>query len=77
MSTEYLLFTSSNCPACVEAKNILKRNGVKFKECDVENGGADIARRYSIYSVPSLLVLKNGSPDELIVGVQSRLKELS
>ena len=73
-----LLFTSSNCPYCPQAKRVLESVLPDYSEYDIDynkirlgtNDGKEIAIKYNITSTPTIIIANNNS-DEIkrIVGV--------
>ncbi len=73
------LFWKKNCPKCPEAKEALKKSGLKYSDYDIEDvDGLAEAAYYSIMTTPSILIVdeKNNevtswrglipSPEEII-----------
>lgn len=72
-------FSASWCGPCKTLKPIFEevRNGygkniVKFEEYDVDEA-SDVASKYNIRSVPTVIVEKNGKEVGRFAGVQSKL----
>lgn len=67
------VFSSPNCPACINLKSLLNQFGISnYAEIDVENGGAELARVFGVKALPTILIIKTyeGCPP------RERLKEL-
>jgi thioredoxin 1 len=72
-------FSASWCSPCKTLKPIFEevRNGygsniVKFEEYDVDEA-SDVASKYNIRSVPTVIIEKNGQEVGRFAGVQSKL----
>lgn len=57
------LFTTATCPNCPIAKQELANKGVDYVSIDA-NENVDLALRYGIKSVPTLVVVKDGEPSK-------------
>ncbi len=72
--TKIQVYTTTYCPYCVRAKNLLKNKGLAFEEIDVTDDDALRARMVEIAggrrTVPEIFV--NGK----IIGGYDELKEL-
>jgi len=52
-----LLFTSKRCPPCRPMKERLRKEGVKFKEIDVDTPeGSKLADKYNVRMLPSMVI---------------------
>jgi len=60
-------------PMIEELAKEYEGKGVKVGKLNVDEQG-DIAGRYSVMSIPTVLLFKGGQPVESFVGVQSREK---
>jgi len=75
------LYTSTNCTPCSKIKNVLAsvcdELGIPldfvWKESDKDNEFG----RYSILSIPTMMITKNGMPLNSYVGLQSRSEIIS
>jgi len=59
MNKKAVLFSSSSCPWCSQAKNYLRQNGVRVKEIKVDkdpDAAKDVVRMTGQMSVPVLLI---------------------
>ncbi len=59
---ERLLFVTRTCPNCRAVKPQLDRAGIAYKVVDVEEN-AELARKFSLHSAPSLVVLAGEQPE--------------
>ena len=58
-STDVVMYTTSWCPYCTRAKQLLDRKGVKYTEIDVdavEGARVEMQRRSGRTSVPQIFV---------------------
>jgi glutaredoxin len=48
------VYTSNNCPACIQVKNLLKENGVEYSEKNISNPEVlqELVEKYAVRSVP-------------------------
>ena len=54
-SDSAILFTTSTCPNCKNAKRVLEKNGVKYELVNAEENPT-LAKEYGVKSVPTLVV---------------------
>lgn len=70
-------FTASWCAPCQELNPIIEdlaaeyRGRVKVGKLDVDQG-MEIANRYGVMSVPTVIAFRGGMPQEIISGVQPK-----
>ncbi|MBR0137145.1 MAG: ribonucleoside triphosphate reductase, partial [Erysipelotrichaceae bacterium] len=69
------LFTTTTCPNCKMAKEVLDRKGIKYETVLAENN-PDLCRNYKITQAPTMTVIKNGLATNL-EGVSSIIKYIS
>ncbi len=54
------IYTTSQCPFCINAKRLLKAKGVQFEEINIDEDEAfminKLAERSGIYTVPQIYV---------------------
>ena len=71
------VYTKSNCPNCVTAKQLLKSKGLVFAEVDVEKGNtleALIALHPEVRQMPVIFI--NGQRVGGLLGLQSALAQV-
>jgi len=52
-----ILITSKHCGGCSQAKKLLKKEGVKFREVDAETKkGETICDKHNIRAVPTMII---------------------
>jgi glutaredoxin 3 len=71
------VYTKSNCPNCVTAKQLLKSKGLVFAEVDVEKGNtleALIALHPEVRQMPVVFI--NGQRVGGLLGLQSALAQV-
>ena len=59
MTVDVVVYTTPVCPYCVQAKQLLKRKGVPFREVDVGRDDAlreDVMRRSGRRTVPQIWI---------------------
>lgn len=66
---EVLLFTTSTCPKCSVAKNMLNEAGITYTTVLAEEH-PDLARKYSIMQAPSVVVT-HGEDNKRVVGLSN------
>ncbi|MBP7460001.1 MAG: thioredoxin [Candidatus Delongbacteria bacterium] len=70
-------FSATWCGPCKKLAPLFEeiattyQSNARFMTCDVGES-PDFARQYGIMSVPTIMIFKNGSPVETIVGLQSK-----
>ncbi|MBQ1827045.1 MAG: ribonucleoside triphosphate reductase [Erysipelotrichaceae bacterium] len=69
------LFTTTTCPNCKMAKEVLDRKGIKYETVLAENN-PELCRDYKITQAPTMTVVKNGLATNL-EGVSSIIKYIS
>ncbi len=69
------LFTTTTCPNCKMAKEVLDRKGIKYETVLAENN-PELCRDYKITQAPTMTVIKNGLATNL-EGVSSIIKYIS
>lgn len=70
------VYTKSNCPNCVTAKNLLKSRGLKFAEVDAEKGNtleALVALYPDARQMPQIFI--DGQRVGGLVGLQAALQK--
>lgn len=70
MEMEITLFTTSTCPACNTAKELLKKNEIKFNTINIENGYDEMAEyQYfaSKHILPLILVTIEDEYDDVYI----------
>lgn len=73
---EILKFSRVGCTPCKIMTNFLHDQGVDYKELDVEED-AQLAARYGISGVPTLLLVDDGEVIDRVVGFNpSTIEEL-
>lgn len=71
------VYTKSNCPNCVTAKQLLKSKGLEYAEVDVEKGNtleALIALHPEVRQMPVIFI--NGQRVGGLLGLQSALAQV-
>lgn len=76
--TNITIYTKSNCPNCVAAKNLLKSKGLEYEELDI-NGVTNAMRLLQIEfpdvrQLPQIFI--NNQRVGGLVGLQAALKQL-
>lgn len=55
--TNKVLITSKYCGGCSQAKNMLRRKGIKFREVDADTKkGDNLCKKHRIMSVPTMII---------------------
>ena len=70
-------FTATWCGPCQKLSPIIEELAIEYKgtikigKLDIDQAG-DIASRYGIMSVPTVIAFKGGKPQETMVGLNSK-----
>ena len=52
-----ILITSKHCPGCSQAKKLLKKKGIKFREMSADTKKGDkFCDKHNIRSVPTMII---------------------
>lgn len=74
----FTIYTKSNCPNCVAAKNLLKSKGLEYQEISFDNDPVRQAEFHAAYpdvrQMPQIFI--NGQRVGGLAGLQAALKEL-
>ncbi len=77
------IYTTTQCPFCVNAKRLLKAKGIEFEEINISDNEAyminELAKRTGIYTVPQIFVNEEfiGGCDDLYkLERQNKLDEI-
>ena len=72
------IYTKSNCPNCVSAKNLLKSKGLEYTERDLTNDPVKQAELFAAYpearQMPQIFI--DGQRVGGLAGLQAALKQL-
>ena len=72
------IYTKSNCPNCVSAKQLLKSKGLEYSECDLTNDLVKQAELFAAYpdarQMPQIFI--DGQRVGGLAGLQAALKQL-
>ena len=63
--TDYLLYTSENCVACLHVKSALKRLGIEYREIKLKNG---MVLPRDVRSIPTLARETDGKRTTICAG---------
>ena len=73
-----IIYTKSNCPNCVSAKQLLKAKGLKYEERDLTNDIVKQAELFAAYpaarQMPQIFI--DGQRVGGLAGLQEALKQL-
>lgn len=69
---ELLVFSAPWCHGCKVLKKNLEENNIPFKEVNVdEDKNSELVTKWSIRGLPTILVVRNGEAETILLGAGS------